>query len=142
MVFNKTVDAIVIYDKIETYDGITEDLRRGILSKVQEQINNLHISARVERQTYDRAIYLNGDYTNSHESALTQKGQKNKYNLYRHNCLQNTLQLVDASETEFSKNVERYRMAFSSKYPLALIPMGYAIPNHMHRFIDEYVRTR
>ena len=44
---------------------------------------------------------MKGNYNNSHNAALFQAKQTNKYNLYFNNCVENCLALIDYTDASF-----------------------------------------
>ena len=108
---------------------------------MQYIIGEFHVNERIEKQTYDKTIYIEGDFTASHNAAINQVQQCNKYNLYHNNCVENSMRLINATIPTFNHDIEMYRLLLA-QYQTMLIPMEYAIPNIMHSVIENYLNTK
>ena len=97
MLLGYDTEAAVIYSKLD-YSGSLENVAEAeFFASISEGINELHDAAKLNRQIYDRAVYIEGDFTPSHRAALKQLGNasKERYNLYTNNCVINSLDILE-----------------------------------------------
>ena len=64
-----------------------------------------------------------------------------EYHLYNDNCVENSIDIINATWPSFGNDVENYRMSLGTRYPTTLIPMGHAIPNWMHAMIEGFINS-
>lgn len=140
LALGNTVDAGIIYDKIPLQNTDTSDA--SFFSELTVLTNKLHDDANLGRQTYDRAIYLKGDYTPSHKAALKQKEQASsqKYNLYRNNCVINSMKMMEATMNGFVAKLNTYMLSRKGQSTGLTSLIGSIIPNYVHSMMEGFFR--
>ena len=135
-----TVDAGIIYEKISLKNDNPADV--SFFSALTKLTNELHDEAGLGRQTYDRAIYLEGDYTNSHKTALEQKRQESsqKYNLYSNNCVLNSMKIIEATLRDFTTKLNTYMLNRKGENVGLSTLIGSIIPNYVHSMMEGYFK--
>ena len=141
LVIGNTVDAGIIYEKVQLKN--TDPTDESFFSELNELIYALHDDAGLGRQDYDRAIYLKGDFTESHSAALAQKKQSSslKYNLYRNNCVINSMKMIEATIDEFVAKLNTYVLSHHGTPPMGLASLiGSIIPNYVHSMMEGFLK--